>query len=413
MDREALEDTGLGSLSEILIDELPQISEGSSNTNSQSSVQNTGLSTIDLRELGTNRTLTLIDGRRAVSNSYSGNYVSLSTIPSGMVHKVEIITGGASAQYGSDAIAGVVNIITQQDKEGFSFKTRGGETAEGGGRELTIDTDYGTEFGEGKGYLFVAASYDRQYGLSYFDRKRAQQQDSWWYDDDEMCNAFNTADGWQCMRDITMADWTSLSDSIPGGVFDEKSSNRPDAGFWYDENGLRNDWHEERYGIDFNQYTMLKVPDEAISGAVKANYELSDDHEAYFQVQYSQNNSFNLKSPESEDECDAILTRDPDSGEAQQPAYATNAYRSIKPEYFVAVGICTHLGCSPTYLPDSFSEQVQGVKSGFFCPCHGSKFDMAGRVFQGVPAPLNLVVPKHMYLSDTKIIVGIDEEGEA
>jgi ubiquinol-cytochrome c reductase iron-sulfur subunit len=105
--------------------------------------------------------------------------------------------------------------------------------------------------------------------------------------------------------------------------------------------------------------------------------------------------------------------RDPDSGEAQQPAYAQNAYRSIKPEYFVAVGICTHLGCSPTYLPDSFSEQVQGVTSGFFCPCHGSKFDMAGRVFQGVPAPLNLVVPKHMYLSDTRIIIGVDEEGEA
>jgi len=318
MDREALEDTGLGSLSEILIDELPQISEGSSNTNSQSSVQNTGLSTIDLRELGTNRTLTLIDGRRAVSNSYSGNYVSLSTIPSGMVKKVEIITGGASAAYGSDAVAGVVNIITQQDKEGFSFKTRGGETAEGGGRELTIDTDYGTEFGDGKGYLFVAASYDRQYGLSYYDRKRAQQQDSWWYDDDNMCNAFNTADGFQCMRDITMDDWTSLSDSIPGGVFDEKSSSRPDAGFWYDENGLRSDWHEERYGIDTNQFVMLKVPDEAISGAIKANYELNDDHEAYFQVQYSQNNSFNLKAPESEDECDAILTRDPDTGEFGQ-----------------------------------------------------------------------------------------------
>ncbi|MCW8332696.1 ubiquinol-cytochrome c reductase iron-sulfur subunit [Vibrio sp. SCSIO 43135] len=105
--------------------------------------------------------------------------------------------------------------------------------------------------------------------------------------------------------------------------------------------------------------------------------------------------------------------RDPSSGEEQQPEYAQNAYRSIKPEYFVAVGICTHLGCSPTYLPDSFSEQVQGVRSGFFCPCHGSKFDMAGRVFQGVPAPLNLVVPKHMYLSDTKIIIGVDETGEA
>ncbi|MGC7913086.1 ubiquinol-cytochrome c reductase iron-sulfur subunit [Vibrio anguillarum] len=103
--------------------------------------------------------------------------------------------------------------------------------------------------------------------------------------------------------------------------------------------------------------------------------------------------------------------RDPQSDEQQQPNYAQNAYRSIKPEYFVAVGICTHLGCSPTYLPDSFSEQVQGVKSGFFCPCHGSKFDMAGRVFQGVPAPLNLVIPQYMYLSDTRIVIGLDETG--
>ncbi|EEZ01271.1 ubiquinol-cytochrome C reductase iron-sulfur subunit [Vibrio sp. RC586] len=105
--------------------------------------------------------------------------------------------------------------------------------------------------------------------------------------------------------------------------------------------------------------------------------------------------------------------RDPSSQEEQQPSYAQNGYRSIKPEYFIAVGICTHLGCSPTYLPDSFSEQVQGVKSGFFCPCHGSKFDMAGRVFQGVPAPLNLVIPKHMYLTETKIVIGLDETGEA
>ncbi|MCF7353802.1 ubiquinol-cytochrome c reductase iron-sulfur subunit [Vibrio sp. CK2-1] len=102
--------------------------------------------------------------------------------------------------------------------------------------------------------------------------------------------------------------------------------------------------------------------------------------------------------------------RDPASEQEQQPSYAQNKYRSIKPEYFVAVGICTHLGCSPTYLPDTFSEQVQGVKSGFFCPCHGSKFDLAGRVFQGVPAPLNLVVPEHGYLSDTRIIIGESRE---
>jgi len=104
--------------------------------------------------------------------------------------------------------------------------------------------------------------------------------------------------------------------------------------------------------------------------------------------------------------------RDPDSAEPQQPAYATNGYRSLKPEVFVAVGICTHLGCSPTYLPDSFGEQVEGVEAGFFCPCHGSKFDMAGRVFQGVPAPLNLMVPPYMFVSNTTVLIGVDE-GEA
>ncbi|PSU94807.1 ubiquinol-cytochrome c reductase iron-sulfur subunit, partial [Photobacterium kishitanii] len=73
-------------------------------------------------------------------------------------------------------------------------------------------------------------------------------------------------------------------------------------------------------------------------------------------------------------------------------------------------GICTHLGCSPTYLPNSFSDQVSGVAAGFFCPCHGSTFDMAGRVFAGVPAPLNLVVPPYQFLDDNTILVGLDKE---
>lgn len=101
--------------------------------------------------------------------------------------------------------------------------------------------------------------------------------------------------------------------------------------------------------------------------------------------------------------------RDPGSDVAQQPAYAQNRHRSIKPDIFVAVGICTHLGCSPSYLPNDFSEQVEGIISGFFCPCHGSKFDMAGRVFQGVPAPTNLVVPPHMFIDDNTIVIGEDE----
>ncbi|KZN58555.1 TonB-dependent receptor domain-containing protein [Pseudoalteromonas luteoviolacea] len=322
LSKDALSDAGLGSLSEILVDQMPQIGEGSSNSNSQSSVQNTGLSTVDLRELGTNRTLTLIDGRRVVSNSYSGNYVSLSTIPKGMVQRVEIITGGASAAYGSDAISGVVNIITQQDKEGASFNVRTGESTEGGGRELTFDVDFGTSYADGRGYLFMSASYDEQFGLEYWDRDRAQQQDYWDYDDKRMCNTMLTAiydeenkTAFQCMRDIKQSDWRALSDSIPGGVFDEASSFRPNAGFWYDGTTLRDDWQEEKHGIHFNQFTMLKVPDKAFSAALKTDFEFDSGTQAYFQFHLSQNDSTNFKSPESEDECDPIVTYDPKNGE--------------------------------------------------------------------------------------------------
>ena len=105
--------------------------------------------------------------------------------------------------------------------------------------------------------------------------------------------------------------------------------------------------------------------------------------------------------------------KDPNSEEEQQPAFAKNAYRSLKEEYLVLVGICTHLGCSPQHLKDgAFEEYVEGVGEGFFCPCHGSKFDMAGRVFQNVPAGLNLVVPPYMFIDDNTILIG-SEEGAA
>jgi ubiquinol-cytochrome c reductase iron-sulfur subunit len=108
---------------------------------------------------------------------------------------------------------------------------------------------------------------------------------------------------------------------------------------------------------------------------------------------------------------DGIL-RDPSSENVdQQPAYAQNANRSIKPEISVLVGICTHLGCSPTFRPDIAAVDLGADwLGGFFCPCHSSKFDLAGRVYQGVPAPTNLVVPPHKYLSDNLIVVGVDGE---
>jgi len=100
---------------------------------------------------------------------------------------------------------------------------------------------------------------------------------------------------------------------------------------------------------------------------------------------------------------------DPESEQPQQPAYCQNPYRSRKPKYLVAVGICTHLGCSPTYRPEVAPHDLGADwVGGFFCPCHGSRFDLAGRVYSGVPAPLNLEIPPYYFLTDTQILVGED-----
>lgn len=114
---------------------------------------------------------------------------------------------------------------------------------------------------------------------------------------------------------------------------------------------------------------------------------------------------------------DTAMLLDPDSKLTglPTPKYAQNQWRSIKPEYLVLIAICTHLGCIPTpklkagpqpLLPDDWP-------GGFFCPCHGSMYDLAGRVFKDVPAPLNLQVPRYMFTSDTEIMVGEDKEGKA
>ena len=101
--------------------------------------------------------------------------------------------------------------------------------------------------------------------------------------------------------------------------------------------------------------------------------------------------------------------RDPESELSVQPLFAKNAYRSLKPNYFIVEGICTHLGCAPIEkFAIAPADMGPDWKGGFYCPCHGSKFDLAGRVYAGVPAPTNLVVPPYHYVSDTLIRIGVD-----
>jgi len=114
-------------------------------------------------------------------------------------------------------------------------------------------------------------------------------------------------------------------------------------------------------------------------------------------------------------ELDSVV-RDPMSDNSIQPVYAKNATRAIKAEFLVVVGICTHLGCSPLYRPAVNSpDMAPNWRGGFFCPCHGSSFDLSGRVFRSVPAPTNLEIPPHNYLTETRIRIGEDasEGGQA
>jgi iron complex outermembrane recepter protein len=313
---EEITDAGLSSLAEILIDEMPSLYESSSNTNSQSQIGNTGVTSANLRRLGSNRTLILIDGRRIVTNAYGSKTVSLNTIPSGMVNRVEVVTGGSSATYGSDAIAGVVNIITEQDKEGFGFETRYGLTTEGGGEEFTIDLDYGTTFADGRGYLFLAGSYYDEGGIDNIDRERAQLEADFDYNTTLLCNEMQTETGDQCMRDITPADWRDRSDGTFGGVFSERSGY---GNWWYDENNvLQTGWSEERDGLFSRQWDVVKIPNDQIAVALKVDYELSEKTKAYFQLQYSRNESFNFKSMEDQGENQLVATIDRVTGAPDQ-----------------------------------------------------------------------------------------------
>lgn len=102
---------------------------------------------------------------------------------------------------------------------------------------------------------------------------------------------------------------------------------------------------------------------------------------------------------------------DPLSSKHQQPSYAQNEYRSIKPEIAVLVGICTHLGCSPTYRPDGMSDDFsESWSGGFVCPCHGSRFDLAGRAYKHYPAQANLLVPPYFFKKETIVEIGVSKE---
>jgi outer membrane receptor protein involved in Fe transport len=231
---EDLLESGDSELSETLAD-LPQMTSTLNDSTVTGNTQNSGLSAIQLRNLGDNRTLILIDGHRTVSNSGIGNRVSLSTIPSDFIDRVEIVTGGTSSIYGSDAVAGVVNIITESRQRGLRVNLRSGITSEGDGEEFTANASWGARFADRRGYFLVSGTYDRDWGISAAQREWATRPVSYRYNFTTGRNEFETVylnssaaptSGFQPADTFPPNMMSDLSSYIPGGVFSGGNSSR-------------------------------------------------------------------------------------------------------------------------------------------------------------------------------------------
>lgn len=220
---EDLEESGTADLAEAVI-ELPGVSASVSPQNSNDQIQTAGLSTIDLRRLGDDRTLVLINGKRAVSNSGNSDRVSLSTLPEGFIKRVEVTTGGASAVYGSDAIAGVANFIMEDSFEGFEFGARYLTPEASGGEDIQINAMAGKKFNDNRGYVMLAGSY-RDVKIIVADKTRPQSILAVEFDDPDVAAANNFAneigqpgcDPGNVERHCLVG---SFSGSTPGGVFE-------------------------------------------------------------------------------------------------------------------------------------------------------------------------------------------------
>lgn len=260
VNREELIESGQMDLVDTLRD-VPGVSGNDMLTGNQTSFQGNGLSTISLRGLGLARTLVLIDGRRTVSNAGNRNVVSLSSVPEYMLDRVEVLTGGASAVYGSDAIAGVVNIITQDKMDGFRARTVIRGTEEGGGGSTEYSIGGGSRFLDDRLYVMGAVTYSDQRPLYARDRDWAMVSASF--------SATNN-----------VLSSPALNAYIPGGRF-------VGSGFFFDEEGMHRGFVTSVNGYDQRGPGFLITPREMINAGAKLNFDVSPDMQFYSSAMYS------------------------------------------------------------------------------------------------------------------------------
>ena len=290
-----IEEIGTTDLAEAL-NELPGVSESISPTNSNNQIQTNGLSTVELRRLGDDRTLVLINGKRVVSNSGNSDRVSLSTIPVGFVERTEITTGGASAIYGSDAIAGVANFLLEDDYEGIEIDVRQELPEATGGNEERFNFRFGDRFASDRGYFLFAASY-RDEEAVFADRSRPKSIRAVEFDDpatgsnDTFANEI-FAPGCDVNNEDKHCLLGSLSGSTPGGVFEGDAWFRD--GQWFNDQSLQppdrsgsQDFFGDFDGFNFRPGRTLEGSRELINAAVTSSFEFTPEIAGSITVMYS------------------------------------------------------------------------------------------------------------------------------
>ncbi len=335
-----LQESGTTELSEMLAD-LPAATSTLNDSTVAGNVQNSGLSAIQLRNLGDNRTLVLIDGRRTVSNSANANRVSTSTIPSSFVDRVEIITGGASSVYGSDAVAGVVNIITTRDT-GLSVRARAGVSEEGDGEEQTYEILWGKNFADKRGYFALSGTYDRDHGIRAADRDWATRQASYAYNAELGRNEFETL--YTDANGVLISDYQPAS-SFPPNAYRDLSGNTA-GGVFYGANSAQRRFYEggglvplgpntqtgapvlpgqrddgntgyflaNRDGYNQREHRSLILPRERYLLAAKADYDLRPNLNLFGQLQYSRVDTQERREPVGLTFNSTVSVFDPDTG---------------------------------------------------------------------------------------------------
>jgi len=306
LDSGSIEASGLTNMGDLLL-ELPAVNIGITPTGSQSGTDQGGLYSINLRDLGTDRTLTLIDGRRVASNRPGANLVSTNTIPDEMIERVEVITGGASAVYGSDAIAGVVNFILKDDFEGIAFKTRTGQSQHGGGDKTTVSLTMGSNFVENRGNVIFNLSFDKATEILGNERDYYLNDKQMRREDGVLVN--EVQDVFSSTSPIARIDIAGAPSDIdrwrvePGPAGSDPDSRTFDS-FSTSQHGYNSQNFQSQFG-----------PYERTMAGTKMTFNLTEEHQLFAQAFFVSDKTDSFTNPEGLDQEDAnpgISTVNPD-----------------------------------------------------------------------------------------------------